>query len=330
MSLLASLETSTPISCNCSSFFINSSTTPSFLSRLIPNVNNLCNCSSVGFWPLTFPLYALDILFFVCPIFSSGSKFNFLISISLIPDFWAKDLIVSFHWILKTSTPISCNCSKVSIKSSILFLSFFSKNIPNSVNLSNCCLVGLFPFACPLKSFATILFLFPIFIFGFSPMFFTACKLIADLCAKVSIVSLYWSFETSTPMVCNCSNISINSCVAFLSFFSKLIPNCNNLSICSFVGGLPFAVPLYLWDTWLNFPPILILGSIFDFLISSSFTPDFSANVFIVSFTLILEISIPSLCNVSKISISSWFGSLISKLIPNSNSFFTCSSVGLV
>jgi len=141
------LVTSTPILFNIPSLSINSWTASlSIFSNDIPSSLNLSTCSSVGGVPLGFLpsltfLYDSDIVCLELPILSPGFKPAFSISFSSIPDFFANSFILSNVVILVTSTPILFNISSLSINS-LTGLSFFSNDIPSSLNLSTCSSVG--------------------------------------------------------------------------------------------------------------------------------------------------------------------------------------------
>ena len=82
---------------------------------------------------------------------------------------------------------------------SLAVLDLVSKLIPNSSSLLICSSVNLF---LPLPLYALIMsvFLYPIFSFGFKPIFSISSILILDFIVSVSIVSLAVIFEVSTPM----------------------------------------------------------------------------------------------------------------------------------
>ena len=216
VSLLTIFETSTPISSNCfnnsiNSWFISRS------SRLIPSFSNSFTCSSVGFLPLLFPLYAFLIVPNLFPIFSSGSNPIFSISSLLIPDFFANVSIVSDNTIFETSTPFLSSWFNSSINSWLASLSCFSKLIPISVISFTCSSVGFLYVPFPLYARLIPVSCVPIFCFGSNPIFSTSSLLIPDFFANVSIVSLSTIFDCSTPILCSFfkSFINLSTAVSF-------------------------------------------------------------------------------------------------------------------
>ena len=160
---------------------------------------------------------------FCFPIFGVGSSpisSNFSL---LIPNFSAKDSIVSLCVIFDTSTPTVWSFFNIFINSCTVSFSCFSKLIPILSNSSTCSSVGGLQSPCPLYAWAIWYFCIPIFNVGSSPISPNFSLLIPDFFANVSVVSFCVIFDTSTPTVWSFLNIFINSSIFIILIAPQLL-----------------------------------------------------------------------------------------------------------